>query len=203
MRTLLIIFILLIAACSDPVRTETAAQNNRQNIIVPADTLHSTDTLLVIHNGLWLYRQRPYSGYIETHYENGQLKMRQSVFKGKEEGWSESFYEDGNKEDLRYYHSGEKDSIHTGWWVNGNKKFEYHFTMSNYDGQFREWYNSGRLMKDISYDKGKETSGKGWRENGKPYMSFVVRDGRLYGLVNPNLCYSLKNEKGEYLNSLK
>jgi hypothetical protein len=33
-------------------------------------------------------------------------------------------------------------------------------------------------------------------------MSFEVRNGRLYGLVNPNLCYSLINERGEYVRSV-
>lgn len=58
-------------------------------------------------------------------------------------------------------------------------------------------------LKYIVYQNGIAQTGKGWRENGKLYMSFVVRDGRLYGLINPNLCYSLKNERGEYVVSIK
>ncbi len=114
-----------------------------------------------------------------------------------------SFYENGNKEACRYYHAGEKDSVHRGWWLNGQPRFEYHFRKGEYNGDFKEWYASGKPYKHIIYASGKEQSGKGWRENGKFYMNFVMREGRLYGLVNPNLCYSLKNEKGEYINSLK
>lgn len=40
----------------------------------------------------------------------------------------------------------------------------------------------------------KEISGKGWRENGKLYISFVMKDGRRYGLFNANLFYSLVKE---------
>ena len=41
----------------------------------------------------------------------------------------------------------------------------------------------------------------GWRENGRTYINFVVRNGRKYGLMNARLCYSLKDEKGTYLSS--
>ena len=118
-----------------------------------------------------------------------------------EEGVLTSFYENGMKDSRRFYHNGEKDSINQGWWINGNPRFEYHFKNGVYEGDFKEWYASGKLMKHIIYHNGKEQNGKGWRENGKVYMSFVMRDGRLYGLINPNLCYSLKNERGEYVAS--
>ena len=114
-----------------------------------------------------------------------------------------NYYENGNKDTRRFYRNGEKDSINLGWWVNGNPRFEYHFNNGNYEGDFNEWYVSGRPLKNIIYHDGKEQSGKGGRENGKLKMNFVRKDGRLYGLINPNLCYSLKNERGEYIASTK
>ena len=32
---------------------------------------------------------------------------------------------------------------------------------------------------------------------------FVEKDGRRYGLVNAQLCYSVKNERGEYIENIK
>jgi hypothetical protein len=55
----------------------------------------------------------------------------------------------------------------------------------------------------VYYEKGQEKRGQGWRENGKLYMSFEVRNGRMYGQGNPNLCYSLQNEQGEFIRSVK
>ena len=55
----------------------------------------------------------------------------------------------------------------------------------------------------IQYKDGKEIGGNGWRNNGKTYMNFIVKDGRRYGLVNAQLCYSVKNERGEYVENMK
>ena len=174
---------------------------NPDQPVIPSLVLKSTDTFLQLVNGIWYYRQKPFSGTIETNYPSGMQKAKQSFYAGKEEGLLETFYESGDKDSRRFYHAGEKDSINQGWWINGNPRFEYHFKNGVYEGDFKEWYASGKPMKHIVYHNGQELSGKGWRENGKAYMSFVMRDGRLYGLINPNLCYSLKNERGEYVNS--
>ena len=167
--------------------------------VIPSLVVRSTDTSLHLVNGVWFYQQKTFSGTIETDYPSGMLKSKQTFYDGKEEGQLETFYVSGEKDSRRFYHKGEKDSINQGWWINGNPRFEYHFKNGVYEGDFKEWYASGKAMKYIIYHGGREQSGKGWRENGKVYMSFIMRDGRLYGLINPNLCYSLKNERGEYV----
>ena len=167
--------------------------------VIPDFVVMSTDRSLSLNNGTWYYQQKLFSGTMETRFPSGILKTRQTFLDGKEEGLLTTYYEDGQKDSQRFYHKGEKDSINRGWWANGNPRFEYHFKDGVYEGDFKEWYSSGKPLKHIIYKDGKEQSGKGWRENGKVYMSFVMRDGRLYGLINPNLCYSLKNERGEYV----
>jgi hypothetical protein len=56
-------------------------------------------------------------------------------------------------------------------------------------------------MKQIHYNNGTDEYGKGFRENGKVYMSFVVKNGRRYGLNNSNLCYTVLNGSGEFVRS--
>jgi antitoxin component YwqK of YwqJK toxin-antitoxin module len=165
-------------------------------------TLDKGDTLLSRVNGKYFYRNQLFNGCIEERNQQGTLVSRQNFIGGREEGWAEWFYPGGQLLARRYYHDGEKDSIHRGWWPNGQAQFEYHFHAGTYQGWFKEWYASGRPLKAIWFDRGQEQYGKGWRENGKIYMSFEVRNGRLYGLVNPNLCYSLINERGEYVRSV-
>lgn len=174
---------------------ETAVQDKLPAI--PGLVIRSADTALQLVNGVWYYQRLPFSGTIEKNFASAALQSRQHFYQGKEEGLLETFYPDGSKDTRRFYHHGEKDSVNEGWWPNGRQKFVYHFRTGSYEGSFEEWYESGKPYKRLIYHEGKEQSGKGWRENGKVYMSFVVRDGRLYGLVNPNLCYSLKNERGE------
>ncbi len=167
--------------------------------VIPSLVVNAADTSLQLVNGVWFWHQNFFSGTMETYFPSGTMKATQTFYEGKEEGMLTTYYENGQKDSQRFYHKGEKDSINRGWWANGSPRFEYHFKDGVYDGDFKEWYSSGKPLKYIIYKNGKEQTGKGWRENGKVYMSFVMRDGRLYGLINPNLCYSLKNERGEYV----
>lgn len=202
-RLLYYITCLLVACTPQPVKEKAAVVPREEPVHIPALVKLVTDTSLHLQNGVWYCSGKLFSGTIETYYGKGVLKCRQTFYNGKEEGLQATWYENGQKDAERFYHNGEKDGIHRGWYNNGNLRFEYHFTNGLYEGDFKEWYASGKPLKQIVYQGGHETSGKGWRENGKPYMSFVVRDGRMYGLVNPNLCYSLKNERGEFVNSSK
>ncbi len=206
MRNGLILGMLFLFACSENMRTPKAKFDSllvTNKIPAMASVVRSTDTALQLKNGVWYYKQVPLIGNIQTYFSNGILKGTHTIYKGKEEGLSITYYENGNKDAIRIYHDGEKDSVNTGWWMNGNLRFEYHFKAGVYEGDYKEWYENGNPAKHIVYHEGKEISGKGWRMNGKVYMSFVQRDGRLYGLINPNLCYSLKNERGEYVASVK
>jgi hypothetical protein len=206
MKTVLIIGMLILYGCREATLSTTAEPTNNpatNNAPLIANIVISTDTSLQLINGIWFYRHQPFIGTIQTYFDNGALKASQTFYHGKEEGLSITYYENGNKDAIRFYHNGEKDSVNSGWWINGNPRFEYHFKAGIYEGDFKEWYVNGKPAKHIVYHDGKEVSGKGWRINGKLYMSFVMRDGRLYGLINPNLCYSLKNERGEYVASVK
>ena len=70
----------------------------------------------------------------------------------------------------------------------------------NYNGLYQEWYENGQPFKFIVYKNGNDVEGKAWRPNGKLYMNFINKDGRRYGLLNAQMCFSLKNENGEYSN---
>ena len=164
-------------------------------------TLESTDPSLSFKNGFWSYNYALFSGTIIERFKDNTIQHSTEYVNGKEDGWQITYYPNGVLSEKRYYAKGEKDSVHTGWWQNGNKRFEYHFTKGIYNGDYKEWYQSGQLLKHIHYINGMDDWGKGWRESGKPYMNYVMKDGRRYGIVNSNLCYTVKNGNGEYVNS--
>ncbi len=197
-----IIFITIIIFCScNGSSNQMQRQQAFKHIVIPSIKILQTDSSLHFKNGFCFYGDTLFSGTIEEYFTSHQLKSSQSFYKGKEEGCSYSFYEDGKQESKRYFHLGEKDSINLGWWSNGNLRFEYHFNNGIYDGDYKEWYFSGKALKYLLYKNGEELSGKGWRENGKLFMNYVMKDNRRYGLMNSQLCYSLKNEKGEFVKS--
>jgi hypothetical protein len=169
---------------------------------VPAVFISSTDTALQWSNGVYYYRRLPFSGHLIEKYENNMVHADRSYYNGREEGWQFVYYPGGALSEKRYYHGGEKDSVHTGWWPGGQPRFEYHFSKGIYHGDFKEWYANGRPYQHIHYTRGMDDRGKGWRQNGKVYMSYITRNNRRYGLINANLCYTLTGENGEFTRSV-
>jgi len=190
-----------LAGCTS--RENQANSKAEANLPLPiASVTHNmNEGTFTWQNGICFQGNQAYTGVLVHSDSLGNLISKQQYYHGKEEGWSEWYYPDGRMNARRYFRNGEKDSVHLGWWPNGRLRFEYHFKQGQYEGWFREWYVSGIQLKAIWYEGGKEIRGTGWRENGKIYMSFEVRNGRLYGLVNPNLCYSLQKEKGVFVDA--
>lgn len=193
MKNRLFIYISILIACSGDKQTDQLAP------VIPPVGISAADPLLKLVNGVWYYADSLFSGHVHQFYENGNMQSMQCYYLGREEGWLLTWYMGGQKETQRFFRAGEKDSTHMGWWENGQKRFEYHFKQGAYDGNFKEWYSNGALFRHIEYKGGQEIRGKGWRETGKLYMSFEVKNGRRYGLMNAQPCYTVKNEKGEYI----
>lgn len=195
MKWHLTIFVFLLIAC----------KGNQQQVkkklhpVIPPVGVVADDPRLKLVNGLMYYADTLFSGHLHAFYANGTMQRMQGYYKGKEESMLMTWFDNGQKESERYFVEGEKDSVHKGWWENGQLRFEYHFSNGRYDGDFREWSLNGRLAKHIEYRDGNEIRGKAWRENGKVYMSFEMKGSRRYGLMNAKPCYTLRNEKGEYL----
>lgn len=192
MKSLMYIVLLGVAACNSnqlPVNNPVVFQVNK------------SDALLRMQNGIWYYNQTAFTGNIIEFYAIGNLKSKTACLNGKEHGYMESWYPNGKPEEQRMYIHGKKTATHTGWWPNGQKRFERHFENDQYTGVNKEWYESGRLYTVMGYLNNNEIGGAGWRDNGKCFMNFRIQDGVRYGLVNAELCYSLKKEK--ILNTLK
>jgi antitoxin component YwqK of YwqJK toxin-antitoxin module len=140
-------------------------------------------------------------GIVVEHYASGEMKRQSKYKNGLLNGPVITWYPEGNRESVRFYNEGEKDGVHTSWWPNGNMRFEYQFSNGLYHGTFKEWYQNGKPLHVFKYNHGAEVSAIGWRDNGKTYINFIVRNGKKYGLTNARLCYSLKEEQGIYQSS--
>lgn len=183
-----LLFALCLFGCSHPL--------NENSI-----SLDSNDRQLNQMGKYLLYQAKPFDGLVKETYANGNPRSQAQYKDGMLEGRSLSWYEDGTKESERYYEQGEKDGLHLGWWPNGKIRFEYQFKAGLYHGTFKEWYENGKPLHVFGYHHGNEVRALGWRDNGKTYINFVVRNGKKYGLTNARLCYSLKDEQGIYQTS--
>ncbi len=169
------------------------------NGVTQSITVEEGDSLLGIQNGVYYYKDGLFSGNIISRYASSMVKEKSPYFNGLKEGISYSWFENGQVESERNYSKGEKDGTHYGWYESGAKRFEYNFKNGFADGESTEWYRTGGVAKKTIYNNGVEDRVQAWRDNGKLYANYVIKDGVIYGLNNSNLCYSLKNERGEYV----
>lgn len=168
--------------------------NNR----VPEVITEENNTSLHLENGIYFLNNLLFSGSIVSYYGNGALNEKSGFIDGKKEGVSGTWFDNGVLQTKRFYVNGEKDGTHYGWYDDGAKRFEYNFKNGVNTGVSTEWYQTGAIARKTVYSNGKEESVQAWRDNGKLYINYVVKDGVIYGMNNSHLCYTLKNEKGEY-----
>ncbi|MFP5041731.1 toxin-antitoxin system YwqK family antitoxin [Parasediminibacterium sp. JCM 36343] len=165
--------------------------------VIPRDTVFVTDKNVSRVNGLYQYKNNPFSGIIKELYDNGKVKKQLSVYQGMLHGTYRSYYEDGKPWEIRSYKNNLSTGKHYGFWaVSGNRHFEYNYYEEKMEGLQKKWYKSGKPLLFLNYvDDREEGLQQGWRENGKLYLNYVAKDGYRYGLQKSALCYTLRNEK--------
>jgi len=175
-----------------------SVRNSEINGNIHDFTVEKNNQSLYMLNGVYYFNQEPFSGYITSHYANGVIEEKSGYRNGKQEGISLTWFENGVMQSKRYYVKGEKNDTHYGWYEDGSKRFEYNFNKGINSGIHTEWYQNGSIAKKTTYSNGSEESVQAWRDNGKLYINYVVKDGVIYGMNNSHLCYTLENEKGVY-----
>ena len=183
--------ILYIVLCLLPFSYGGNNSKHSEITAIPDLTVEEGSDALNIQNGVSYFSNVPVSGYIISHYNNSALKEKNGYINGIQEGTSLSWFENGTMNSKRFYVNGEKDGTHYGWYSDGSKRFEYNFTNGVNTGIHYEWYQNGSIAKKTVYKNGIEEQVQAWRDNGKLYINYVVN--------NSHLCYTLKNEKGEYV----
>lgn len=182
------------------------AENEKKNSIdiykkvdiskIPNSTISDQSKSLELRNGVYYVDNDPYSGFIQSFYENDSIKKVASYYLGKQHGATHSFYPNGTVESIRNYKNGIGYGRHFGYWQNGNMRFDFTYINDKREGIQKQWYESGRPYNELIFTNDRENGmQKAWRENGKPYINYEVKDGIRYGLQKAALCYTLKDEK--------
>ena len=60
-------------------------------------------------NGILKYKSKPFTGKVESHYQNGQLQSKGSFKEGEKDGVWEIYFEDGKLSKKESYVKGYKD----------------------------------------------------------------------------------------------
>lgn len=163
---------------------------------IPNDTVFAASKDLVLNNGMYYLKGKPFSGYLKETYENNATRLVYGYLNGMQHGRSISYYSNGQLRDSRMYAANKSFGKHYGYWENGNMKFEYYYRNDKREGSNKQWYQSGKPYAFLNFKDDRESGMQQvWRENGKPYINYEAKDGFRYGLQKSGLCYTLENEK--------
>jgi antitoxin component YwqK of YwqJK toxin-antitoxin module len=174
----------------------TTIDRSVDSSLIPLTTIVSSDSNLVLNNGVYFYKGTPFSGHIQEFYSKKKLKISGSYLLGKQHGISRTYYSTGILRDSRTYKENLAYGRHYGYWENGNMKFDFNYFNDKMDGVQKQWYQSGSPYTALTFQNDNEIGmQKAWRENGKLYINYEVKDGKRYGLQKSALCYTLRDGK--------
>ncbi len=159
---------------------------------VPAVTVAATSPDLVLVNGIYRFRGRPYDGFVEERHPGGAVKSVASYYRGMRHGTTKTYYPDGRARDTRSYRNNLSYGRHVGYWENGNIQFDFTYVDDKREGLQRQWYRSGAPYTALTFRNDREDGmQRAWRDNGRLYINYEARDGFRYGLQKSALCYEL------------
>ena len=172
----LILFFLIFNSCTQTQQkietNELESMHSIADIVIPIVEKNSSDVNFKLANGVLLFDDVPYTGYVNEFYENEKLKSKSQYFEGKRQGYFNGWYSSGNKWFERFYNNGMKVGVHLGWYDSKLKKFEYHFNnYGSYEGSVKEWHSNGNLAKHFNFKKGKERGSQKNVETKRKYQS--------------------------------
>lgn len=153
------------------------------------------------NEGKVYYRDKPFTGFSLSFYDNGQLAQKAAYVGGKRQGTEQKWFDNGVLSFEASYESNKLHGTTKSWWANGNQRSKSNYVDGKVEGEQLQWYTSGNPFKSINIINGKEEGlQQAWRENGKLYANYEAKNGRIFGLKRANLCYELSEEDIQYAN---
>tara|TARA_B110000503_G_scaffold39995_1_gene65701 strand:- start:784 stop:1386 length:603 start_codon:yes stop_codon:yes gene_type:complete len=183
----------------------TAAIQEKENIIsideitIPSIEINKNNADVQLKNGVLYFEEKPFSGIVNTFYNDGNIKSKSAYHQGKRQGLFLGWYPDGEQWFNRSYTKGLKSGIHRGWYQNGVQMFEYHFNNKGvYNGVVKDWFANGTLAKHFNFVEGKEAGSQNmWDLKGKIRANFYTVNTEIHGLIGLKKCVSVLHKQTE------
>ena len=94
-----------------------------------------------------------YTGPCIIYYYSGKVCLKLKLIKGKIEDTSYMFYKDGITLKLReIYKGGDVNGLHTEYFPNGQIKSSGNIVNNKREGNWNEWYSTGKLKRKWAYN---------------------------------------------------
>ncbi|MFA5781324.1 MAG: hypothetical protein WC868_03545 [Bacteroidales bacterium] len=94
------------------------------------------------------------------YYSNHRKELEGNYKNSKRNGNWIYYYKNGNKWSEGSFVDGLDDSKRTVYFENGQKRYEGYYNKGNQSGIWKFWDESGKLLKEVDYDKNDSTATK-------------------------------------------
>ena len=149
--------------------------------------------------GKWYYAEKAFNGYAVSYYPTGRLESRIGYFNGKKQGEAKFWYANGILAKQSFYNKNQLDGTLKSYWPDGSQSAQSNYKNSARHGVQMKWFVTGQLARKTTYNQGLEDGlQQAWLENGKIYVNYEAKNGRVFGMKRTNLCYQLKDENVQY-----
>ena len=109
-----------------------------------------------------------------------------------------TFYQNEQIAEQRTWAGTRAEGVQHGWWPNGMRRFDYTYHEGVMNGIAREWYPGGALFTEQHYTAGHEAGlQRMYWEDGRVRASYVIREGRRYGLLGAKGCVARDTLAGQ------
>ena len=192
-KLLLLVFSIILISCKSDRENELLSDSKQ--ISIKNSEVLKDDLILNGNQGLWYYKEQPYSGYAVRYYPNDTLMQKVGFYNGKKEGVAKVWFENGVLKMESNYNQNTLVGSYKSWWENGKLASESTYIDGKLNGFEKRWYDSGVLAKQRNFVDGQENGiQQAWLKNGKLYVNYEAKNGRVFGMRRANSCYKLENE---------
>ena len=147
------------------------------------------DSLLKKTNEGWLYKGKPFSGYMIQTEKDGKLVYELPIIEGKENGLAKGIYNTGEKLMERNFANGKREGIFKQWWPNGNYRYLFTFKNDEYDGIQYVFFPDGKKRQVSNYILGELDGLQSiWDENEQLISNYTYKNKKLYGIITAKNC---------------
>lgn len=137
----------------------------------------------------WLYKGRPFSGYMIEIDRDSTILYKLPVIAGKEQGQAFGRFNTGQKLMRRNFKDGKKEGRFEQWWPNGNLRYLFNYKGDKLDGLQTVYYPDGKHRQESHFTEGKEEGlQSSWAPDGTLLSNYTIKNGRLYGIIKVKSC---------------
>ncbi|WP_144962893.1 toxin-antitoxin system YwqK family antitoxin [Gillisia sp. Hel_I_86] len=178
----------------------SACQKQKADVLTISDfQIDKAELQLKPLEGKWYYAGKAFNGFAISYYPTGRLESRIGYFDGKKQGEAKLWYANGTLAKQSFYNENQLDGALNSYWPDGSQSAQSNYRNSVRHGVQKKWFASGQLARKTTYQDGQESGlQQAWLENGKIYVNYEAKHGRVFGMKRTNLCYQLKDENVQY-----